>query len=220
METCYPEVEVDAAGKKLMSDKALIAVVDDDSVVREVITDMIAAINIEIETFSSAEDFLSGDPSRFDCLVLDVRMTGMSGMQLHAMLAKEDYYLPTIIVTGHGDVPMAVKAVSTGAIDFIEKPFKEQQLWDSISEALAVGKQRRTWQDERQHVSKKLGLLSDKELDVLRLLIQGKTDKQASHELDISRRTAAFHRSNIFAKTGISSTTEIAALVARHDIDV
>ena len=213
---CYPEIEK----KDLMSEKALIAVVDDDSAIREVITEMIAAIDYDVEAFSSAEDFLAGDPFRFDCLILDVRMTGMSGMELHAMLTKEDYCLPTIIVTGHGDIPMAVEAVSTGAIDFIEKPFKEQQLWDSISEAITIGKERQTSQDQRQYISKKLELLSNKELGVLRLLIQGKTDKQASHELDISRRTAAFHRSNILAKTGINSIPEIAALVARHDLDV
>ena len=215
---CYPDVEVAKEG--LILEKALIAVVDDDSVIREVITDMVEAADLDVETFSSAEDFLAGDPSRFDCLVLDVRMTGMSGMELHAKLTAEDHYLPTIIVTGHGDVPMAVKAVSTGAVDFIEKPFKEQQLWDSISEALASGKQRRSVQSEQQQVIERLELLSKKELGVLRLLVDGGTDKEIAHTLDISRRTAAFHRGNIITKTGISSVPEIAVLVGKYGIEV
>lgn len=202
-----------------MNENQIVFVVDDDQAIREGISDLVEGMGLEVQCFASAEEFEQSYKSgRPDCLLLDVRMRGMSGMELLTKLAKENTPIPTIIVTGHGDIAMAVEALNTGAVDFIEKPFREHDLWLKIKKAFAIGAASRDTQREGKDLKNKLSLLSSKERQILRLLIAGQVDKQIAIELDISRRTATFHRTRILEKMAPLSIIELAALLARLDI--
>lgn len=204
-----------------MNENQIVFIVDDDPTIREGISDLVEGMGLEVQCFSSAEAFeQSYRPGRPDCLLLDVRMRGMSGMELLTKLAKENTYIPTIIVTGHGDITMAVEALNTGAVDFIEKPFREHDLWLKIKKAFAIGAASRDTQRQWTDLNNKLSLLSSKEREVLKLIIAGQVDKQIAIELDISRRTAAFHRTRILEKLAPLSIIELAALLARLDISL
>ncbi len=204
-----------------MNENQIVFIVDDDPAIRESISDLVEGMGLEVQCFTSAEEFeQSYRAGRPDCLLLDVRMRGMSGMELLTKLAKENTYIPTIIVTGHGDIAMAVEALNTGAVDFIEKPFREHDLWLKIKKAFAIGAASRDTQRQRADLKNKLSLLSSKEREVLSLLIAGQVDKQIAIELDISRRTAAFHRTRILEKMASLSIIELAALLARLDISL
>lgn len=204
-----------------MNENQIVFVVDDDQAIREGISDLVEGMGLEVQCFSSAEEFeQSYRPGRPDCLLLDVRMRGMSGMELLTKLAKENTHIPTIIVTAHGDITMAVEALNTGVVDFIEKPFREHDLWLKIKKAFAIGAASRDTQRQWTDLKNKLSLLSSKEREVLRLLIAGQVDKQIAIELDISRRTAAFHRTRILEKMAPLSIIELAALLARLDISL
>ena len=116
-----------------MNDNATVYVVDDDQAVRETISNLVNDMGLKFESYSSAEEFLASyNCTGPDCLVLDVRMTGMSGMELLAKLSEENIHIPTVLVTGHGDIPMAVEALEIGAVGFVEKPFREHHLWEKI----------------------------------------------------------------------------------------
>ncbi len=204
-----------------MNENQIVFIVDDDPAIREGISDLVEGMGLEVQCFSSAEEFeQSYESGRPDCLLLDVRMRGMSGMELLTKLAKENTYIPTIIVTGHGDIAMAVEALNTGAVDFIEKPFREHDLWLKIKKAFAIGAASRDTQRQWTDLKNKLSLLSSKERQVLKLLITGQVDKQIAIELDISRRTAAFHRTRILEKMAPLSIIKLAALLARLDISL
>lgn len=204
-----------------MNENQIVFIVDDDQAIREGISDLVEGMGLEVQCFSSAEEFeQSYKTGRPDCLLLDVRMRGISGMELLTKLAKENTYIPTIIVTGHGDIAMAVEALNTGAVDFIEKPFREHDLWLKIKKAFAIGAASRDTRRQRTDLKNKLSLLSSKERQVLKLLITGQVDKQIAIELDISRRTAAFHRTRILEKMAPLSIIELAALLARLDISL
>jgi FixJ family two-component response regulator len=204
-----------------MDENQIVFVVDDDQAIREGISDLVESMGMEVQCFASAEEFeQSYEPGRPNCLLLDVRMPGMSGMELLTRLAQEEIYIPTIIVTGHGDISIAVEALKTGAVDFIEKPFRGHDLWLKIKEAFAVGAASRDKQSRRADLKSKLSLLTSKERGVLRLLVTGRTDKQVAVELDISRRAVAFHRARILGKIAPLSIIESTALLARLDISL
>jgi FixJ family two-component response regulator len=146
-----------------MGEQPTVFVIDDDKAVREGIVDLVRAMDLQVQAFARAEEFLEantvGQPG---CLVLDVRMPGMSGLSLQRRLAEQDIRIPIIIITGHGDVPMAVEAMKDGAIDFIEKPFREQVLWDSITRALERAERRRCQRAAAEAFKEKATLLTDR----------------------------------------------------------
>ncbi len=202
-----------------MDQKSVVYIVDDDEAVREGISDLVLSMGLEVQSFAAAEEFmLAYAPGKPACLLLDVRMSGMSGMELLSKLADEDILLPTIMVTGHGDIPMATEALRMGAVDFVEKPFREQNLLTSIKRALASGEAVRDAQAQRTDLKNKLSLLTVKERQVLQSLVAGKTDKQIANEIGVTRRAAAFHRTNILEKMATTSIVELAASLARVDI--
>jgi FixJ family two-component response regulator len=147
-----------------MDEQPTVFVIDDDKAVREGIADLVRAMDLQVQAFATAEEFLeanaAGQPG---CLVLDVRMPGMSGLELQRRLAEQDIRIPIIIITGHGDVPMAVEAMKDGAIDFIEKPFREQALLDSITRALERAKRQRRERAAAKAFKEKLVLLTDRD---------------------------------------------------------
>jgi len=204
-----------------MDDKAIVYIVDDDEAVRDGIEDLVQTMGMESQGFASAEDYQKAQkPDRPSCLLLDIRMPEMTGMELLTRLAAEGNGIPTIMVSGHGDISLAVEAMKTGATDFIEKPFKEQDLWIRIKKALKEWEDLSQTRAHRAEVQDKLAHLNAKEREVLRLLIVGETDKQIAIRLGVGRRAIAFHRTNILDKMAAANVVELTSWLARLDISI
>ncbi|MGN2393191.1 response regulator transcription factor [Pelomicrobium sp. G1] len=193
---------------------ATVYIVDDDPAVRDAIRCLVESVGLKAETFSSAAEFLNAyRPNMVGCLILDVRMAGMSGLALQEELVRSGSRLPIIIITGHGDIPMAVQAVKRGALDFLEKPFRNQTLLDRINEALKLDAARREQEAQLSHIESRLAMLTAREREVLELLIEGKTSKEIARKLDLSPRTVETHRAHIMEKLGTSSLPELVRVV-------
>ncbi len=191
-------------------------VVDDDAAVRESLSLLIRSMSLAVEAFDSAPAFLEAcDPARPGCLVLDIRMPGMSGIDLQEHLRSRDIPLPVIFITGHGDVSMAVRAMKSGAIDFIEKPFNDQQLLDRINQALELDRVNREVRDERDSVAAKIDLLSPREREVMKRIVRGEANKVIAIDLGLSERTVEIHRAKVMAKTGARSLAQLVSMVTR-----
>lgn len=193
-----------------MSHEQIIYIVDDDEAVRRALALLMKTMGLTAETYASADAFLDAfDPDRAGCLVVDVRMPGMSGLELQAVLAQRQICVPVIIMTGHGDVSMAVTAMKGGAADFIEKPFKNQELLDRIQQCVATSEQLHLDNQQRQRAAERLALLSDREREIMDLLVAGMLNKQIAAELDISIRTVEAHRARIMEKLQTKSLPDI-----------
>ncbi len=188
-------------------------VVDDDPQVRESLSLLMNSVGLNVEAYASAEEFLaryrddSGPPR---CLVTDVRMPGLSGLGLQERLVTQGIMIPIIMITGYGNVPMAVQAMSAGACDFIEKPFSRQTLLMRVQEAIDRDAQHRSEQSVRLQVNAKLATLSQREREVMDLIVGGDNSKHIASKLAISEKTVAKHRAKVFQKMEVDS---IAALV-------
>jgi FixJ family two-component response regulator len=191
-------------------------VVDDDAGVRDSIHFLLRSVGLTSRTFASADEFLEAyDDSLAGCLVLDVRMPGMSGLDLQARLNELGSKLPIIFVTAHGDVPMAVNAVKTGALDFVEKPFRDQELLDKIQEALVSDAESRSVQGEIEELLKRMDSLTPREREVMGLVVAGKANKNVARELGISQRTVEIHRARVMDKMGVRSLSMLVQAVMR-----
>jgi len=189
-------------------------VVDDDEAVSHSLRMLLESVGLSVETFPTAQAFLEhAELSRSACLLLDVRMPGMSGLQLQESLRRRGLSMPIVFITGHGDVRMAVRAVQAGAVDFIEKPFHDQDLLDSIHKALAQGSAQRSTVDERDQVAARIKTLTPRELEVMNLVVEGKPSKIIARILDISTKTVEFHRSRVMEKMQTSSSLDLVRLV-------
>ena len=198
------------------TENPVVFIVDDDEAICQSLRLLIDDIGLEVRTFNDARQFLAAyDSSQPGCLVLDVRMSGMSGLELQSRLRELGTAIPTIIITGHGDVPMAVEAMKAGALDFIEKPFRDQVLLDSIHRAIDLDRSTRRRRRERQEVQARIQHLTQREHEVMDRLIAGKTNKSIAYELGISPKTVDFHRANILSKTGVSSVVELVRLTQK-----
>lgn len=194
----------------------VVFVVDDDEAICRSLGLLIEDIGLKAQAFTSAQHFLSAyDPAQPGCLVLDVRMSGMSGLELQSRLNELGMHIPTIIMTGHGDVPMAVEAMKAGALDFVEKPFRDQVMLDSIQKAVAFDCQTREVQRQRADFRSKLEMLTQREQQIIDMLIGGKANKVIAYELEISQKTVDFHRSNILGKLGVNSVVDLVRLAHR-----
>ncbi|RKY12300.1 MAG: DNA-binding response regulator [Planctomycetota bacterium] len=194
-------------------------IVDDDEVIRRSLSLLLETVGIKTETFTSCEEFLNAyDRAKAGSLVLDVRMRGMSGLELQAKLKADRVDIPVVIITGHGDVPMAVKAMQNGAISFIEKPFRDQVLLDNVQKAIELETQVRRERIMRTDIEAKLALLTKREREIMDLLITGKTNKMIAHELGISHKTVDFHRGNVLEKMGVDSVVELLRLTQKLDL--
>ena len=194
--------------------QSTVFVVDDDEAMRESLTWLIESVGLNVETFSSADEFLkSYYPGIPGCLLLDVRMPGMSGLELQAHLQSQQVAIPVIIITGHGDVPMAVRAMKSGAIDFIEKPFNDEQLLESIRNALSIDDTQRDEQAFKAEVASRLAQLTPRESEVMDMVTSGKSNKEIANTLGVSAKTVEAHRAKVMEKMEAGSLAELVRLV-------
>ncbi len=195
-----------------------IFVVDDDEAVRQSLALLIRSMGLEAEVFESAAAFLAAyDAPRSGCLLLDIRMPGMSGLELQEELQRRAIDLPVIFITGHGDVAMAVRAMKSGAVDFIEKPFNDQQLLDRINQSLELDRQARNARAERSSLAARIELLSPREREVMGRIVAGQANKVIAIELGLSERTVEIHRAKVMTKTGARSLAELVTMVNRYN---
>lgn len=198
--------------------EAITYVVDDNDAFRESLELLFETVNIKTKAYKSAKVFLSDfDASQSGCLVLDIRMPEMSGLELQKRLQEMQCHLPIIIITGHADVAVAIEAMKKGAFDFIEKPFRDQVLLDSVNKALELNAS--TWRvlTEATSVREKLNFLTPRERQVLKGIIAGKTNKIIAKELELSPKTTDFHRSNIMEKMGVNSAVQLTKMVIKSE---
>lgn len=185
-------------------------VVDDDQAMRNSLKWLIESVGVPVESFASAAAFLeSYYPGRSGCLLLDVRMPGMSGLELQEYLREHEISIPVIIITGHGDVPMAVRAMKGGAIDFIEKPFNDEVLLDAIRTALAMDEQQRDRQSEKADITACYATLTPRESEVMEMVTDGKSNKEIANLLGVSAKTVEAHRARVMEKMQAGSLAEL-----------
>ncbi len=191
-------------------------IVDDDQAVRDALADLVDSVGYGAEIYATAQDFLAAYTPEFSgCLVLDIRMPGMSGLELQDELARRGAILPTIFITAHGDVPMAVQAMRQGAQDFIQKPFRDQDLLDRVNRALeTAAKERETWR-ETQIVKQHIHELTPREREVLDKIVAGKPNKVIAIEMDLSQRTVEVHRARLMGKLQTRSLADLVRGVTR-----
>lgn len=189
-------------------------VVDDDEGARNSLRFLLKSVGIPVVTIGSAQEFLAAHhPHQPGCLVLDVRMPGMSGLELQQELNRRGAVIPVIFVTGHGDVPMAVEAIQQGAFDFVQKPYREQELLDRIQRALARDRTNRRALLERDRIRTRLASLTPREREVMRLMTLGKPNKVMAGELGLSQRTVEIHRAHVMEKSGATSLAQLVRMV-------
>lgn len=199
-----------------METRPTIFVVDDDTAVRDSIAELGRMMGCFVQGYTSAAAFLREVNSNHPgCLVLDIRMPDMNGLELQVALMEAAYSLPVIIVTGHGDVPMTVRAIKAGAVDFLEKPFSPEELVCSIRDALDLDARQREQRKIHNEVQTQIARLSDGERRVLRGVADGKTNSEIAEELDISLRTVQFRRANIKKQLRIETKSEMVQLAQR-----
>ncbi len=202
-----------------MSIDAIVYVVDDDAAMVESLSWIIESVGLKAKVFTQAQDFLDEyKPEQPGCLLLDVRMPGMSGPELQTKLLALNATLPIIFISGHGDVPLAVRVMKAGAVDFLTKPFNDQVLLESINRALRFDKINREKQQENAQAEAKFALLSPREVQVLQGIVSGKQNKVISAELMISLKTVEAHRASVMKKMGVRSVPELVKLVLTNDV--
>ena len=189
-------------------------VVDDDPAVLRGLRLLIKSVKLNVKTYSSAQEFLDDyDPAQPGCLLLDLRMPGISGLELQEILRTRNIPIPIIIITGYGEVLSAVQAMRKGAINFLEKPFNDQHLLEEVQKAIAEDAQVRQKHAEQEAVLARLALLTPREREVMDLVTAGKLNKVIARQLGIGPKTVEFHRSHIMKKMKVDSVAELVALV-------
>jgi FixJ family two-component response regulator len=196
-------------------------VVDDDLSLRKALSRLLKSEGYDVETFSSAQEFLHADPRCEGpaCLLLDVKMPGLNGLDLQQELHKREYAIPIVFITGHGDIPMGVKAMKKGAIEFLTKPFDDEVLLGAVEEALKKDMANRSAMNERQSILQRVKLLTPREYEILTYVITGMLNKQIAYDLDISEKTVKVHRGRVMEKLGIDSVAELVRLTEKAGIE-
>lgn len=190
-------------------------IVDDDEAIRDALGWLLQSRGVVCQSFASAEDFLAAwTPDQAGCLLLDIRMSGMSGLDLFDRLRHAQSLLPVIFLTGHGDVPMAVSALKRGAHDFVEKPFNDNELVDRVIEALDWDARRRAEAADTADISARLATLTARERQVMDLVLAGKLNKVIADDLGITMRTVEVHRAHVFEKMGVKTAVELAQVLS------
>jgi FixJ family two-component response regulator len=188
----------------------IVTVVDDDEAVRSSLRLLLKSVGLEARTLGSAAEFLQTfDAQQPGCLVLDVRMPGMSGLELQDALNLRGAILPVIFITGHGDVPMAVEAMQHGAFDFLQKPFRDQDLLDRIQRALTLDRENRAELSQKDRIRARLESLTPREREVLELMTRGRPNKLMAADLGLSQRTIEIHRARVMEKMNASSLAQL-----------
>jgi RNA polymerase sigma factor (sigma-70 family) len=196
----------------------IVFIVDDDASVREALKSLIRSVGLHVELFGSATEFLETQrPDAPSCLVLDVRLPGISGLDLQHRLADANVHIPIIIITGHGDIPMSVRAMKAGAIEFLTKPFRDQDLLDAIQVALERNRTRRQREAEIAVLRERFESLSPRERDVVTKVVSGMLNKQIADEIGIAENTVKVHRSRAMEKMQAQSLADLVKMVERLD---
>jgi FixJ family two-component response regulator len=195
---------------------AMVFVVDDDTSLRESLKNLIRSVGLRVEAFASAQEFLGSKRLNVpSCLVLDVRLPGLSGLDLQKRMAEADVEIPIIFITGHGDIPMTVQAMKAGAVEFLTKPFRDQDLLDSIQQALELDRKAREQWAEIEGLRRRFDLLTPREGEVMALMVAGLLNKQIAAELGASETTVKIHRHRVMEKLGAGSLAELVRMAER-----
>lgn len=185
-------------------------VVDDDEAVRKSLQLLFRSVGIETELYESGDEFLDQFDSALDgCIVLDIRMPGLSGLEVQKQLAERGVEVPVIFITGHGDVPMAVEAMRLGAFDFVEKPFREQELMDRVAKALSSSEERREQTEMKREVSQRYETLTPREKEVMSCVVKGQANKVIAMDRGVSQRTVEIHRARVMEKMQARSLADL-----------
>lgn len=194
-------------------------IIDDEEPIRDSLEMLISSMGLKVKSYDSAITFLDEfDATQKGCLILDIRMPMMSGLDLQDELIKRNAMIPVIFISGHGDIPMAVKAVKKGAQDFIAKPFKDQELLDSVQRALRENAEVQEKLVARKEIGDRMDSLSDRERQVMDLMVEGVANKVIAIDLDISQRTVEVHRANVMEKMAAASLAQLVKMVASLEI--
>ena len=195
---------------------SVVFVVDDDASIREAISSLIRSVGLRVETFATAQDFVQSKALDVPgCVVLDVRLPGLSGLDLQRELTARAITLPIIFITGHGDIPMSVRAMKAGALDFLTKPFRDQDLLDAIQQALGRARVMREQQSNAAQLRQRFEALTSREREVMRLVVAGLLNKQIASELGISEITVKLHRAQVMKKMAAGSLAELVKMAER-----
>ncbi len=198
---------------------AVVFVVDDDSSIREAIKNLISLEGLRVEAFGTAQEFLRSErPDAPGCVVLDVELPGLSGLDLQSELAAHGIKLPIIFITGYGDVPMSVRAMKAGALEFLTKPFRDQDLLNAIYQALERDRAQREHSREITELRERFEALTSREREVMSLVVAGWLNKQIGFELEISEITVKIHRGRVMNKMGAQSLAELVRMTERLEI--
>lgn len=203
----------------MMAQTPTVHVVDDDDAVRDSLEILLQTAGFEVATYPSGDAFLERIPARPDgCLLIDVRMPGRGGLEVQEELRARNVTLPVVIITGHGDVPLAVRAMKGGAIDFVEKPFSDDLIIGSVRRALEIGASQRRLDNAAAGVAERIGLLTQRERQVLEKLVAGQPNKVIAYELTISPRTVEIHRARVMEKMQARSLSELVRMALTVDL--
>ncbi len=194
-----------------MSEKnATIFIVDDDEAIRDSLDVLLKTVDLSTTTFSSGDEFLEAyDPGWEGCILLDIRMPGTSGMEVQKRLAESGCSIPIIFITGHGDIPMAVEAMHIGAFDFIQKPFRDQDLLDRIDQALTISDEQEQQSARKKTVQNQFQTLTPREQEVMQFVVHGSANKVIAMDLGVSQRTVEIHRARVMEKMQARSLAEL-----------
>jgi FixJ family two-component response regulator len=197
----------------------IVFVVDDDPSVRRAIKRLIGSAGLQVELFGSAPEFLcSTRPDALSCLVLDIKLPGISGLDFQRQLAEADIHIPIIFITGRGDIPMSVRAMKAGAVEFLTKPFRDQDLMDAIQLALERDRARRQQESGIAALWKRFQSLTPREQDILRLVVRGRLNKQIAGDLGTSEITIKVHRARVMRKMQAESLADLVRMAGRLDL--
>lgn len=199
-------------------DRPTVFVVDDDVSVRSAIQGMLKSVGLHAETFATPQEFLNRKVDGPSCLVLDVRLPGISGLDLQQELVEAGIQIPVIFITGHGDIPMSVRAMKSGAVEFLTKPFRTQDLLDAIHQALDRDRKAREQRHELDELRKRYESLTPREREVLALVVSGRMNKEIANELGTSQVTVKIQRRQVMLKMKADSLAELVGMAARLDI--
>jgi FixJ family two-component response regulator len=202
-----------------MSGGETVFIVEDDEAVARSLKRLVESAGYRAYLFPTAEEFLATDREGEGCILLDVRMPGMGGLELQDRLIASGVSLSIVFMSGHGDVPMASMALRKGAVDFLQKPFRDEALLERIEEALAKSREQERARASREEREERLGRLTERELEILSMLVHGKTAKEVAFALGLSPKTVQVHRANILEKTGTRSLVELTRLALLPDSD-